>query len=81
MNYKYTKSVGYAYPTSQHATDLGHGDDGCWFYAFHTKDGPARATQGFKTAREAYDYAYNIDMPWNSFWLNCLNSCKTTNMA
>lgn len=71
-----TKSVNYAYPSSHNATVLGFKNDGCWHYSAHlTKDGPGVAEKGFKTAREAYDYAYSLNVPWNSFWFHCLKVC------
>ena len=77
-----TISIGYAYPSSVNSELLGCLKTGCWHYSFHTgQDGAGDPEEGFKTAREAYDKAYSLNMNWNPFWLYCLNKCKTTNLV
>ena len=55
-----TKQVGWAYPTSDTAHDLGYGKVGCYFVLFLSEDRHRVNTQrrkGFPTVEEAFAYA------------------------
>ncbi len=63
------KAVEYAYPSSDVACRFKLGHVGCYYVSF----GSGIATKpvaGFKTAREAHEYASAIPGPWSRYTLN-----------
>lgn len=61
---KLYKSVGYAYPTSQKAAELGFNRDGCWY--LEAQDQRERTVQNlgaFTTKAEAIDAMAKYDLP------------------
>ncbi len=62
-----TKSIGWSYPTSPNAKDLGFNKTGC--YSVAVTPGSPKALAGFKTLAEAKSYADTLPYGYDKFSL------------
>ncbi|WJY17686.1 hypothetical protein QQS45_08495 [Alteriqipengyuania flavescens] len=68
--YSTHKYVGYAFPTSERANELGAGKAGCWFIGYAPgKFEPVQQVTpiAYATAEDAMQAAEPIKMPWQQW--------------